>query len=91
MGQDGSLLQVVTDCNFDKGSKCYLSIEKRQRFPSGEMDARLDIKQGVIQSVKFYGDFFAGAEPEALAHLLIGGYFVAHQQAPWYRKHYRFW
>lgn len=33
------------------------NVEKRQRFPGGEIDAHLDVKQGIIQSVKFYGDF----------------------------------
>lgn len=48
------------------------NVEKRQRFPAGEIDARLDIQQGVIRSVKFYGDFFAEVEPEALEQRLIG-------------------
>lgn len=54
------------------GNSPDFNVEKRQRFPSGEVDARLDVKQGVIQSVKFYGDFFAEAEPEELGPLLIG-------------------
>jgi lipoate---protein ligase len=48
------------------------NVEKRQRFPGGEIDARLDIQRGVIQSVKFYGDFFAEGEPGELENLLTG-------------------
>ncbi|MBE0698511.1 MAG: lipoate--protein ligase [Anaerolineaceae bacterium] len=48
------------------------NLEKRQRFPGGEIEARLDVQQGVIRSVKFYGDFFSEVEPEALEQLLIG-------------------
>jgi lipoate---protein ligase len=48
------------------------NVEKRQRFPGGEIDARLDIQRGVIQSVKFYGDFFAEGEPGELEQLLTG-------------------
>jgi len=48
------------------------NVEKRQRFPGGEIDARLDIEQGVICSIKFYGDFFAEVEPDELERLLIG-------------------
>jgi len=48
------------------------NVEKRERFPGGEIDARLDIQKGVIRSVKFYGDFFAELEPEALEQRLIG-------------------
>ena len=48
------------------------NVEKRERFPGGEIDARLDVQQGVIRSVKFYGDFFAEAETEALEQMLTG-------------------
>ncbi len=48
------------------------NVQKRQRFPGGEIDARLDIQQGIIRSVKFYGDFFAEFEPEELEGLLVG-------------------
>ena len=48
------------------------NVEKRQRFPGGEIDARLDIQHGVIQAVKFYGDYFAEGEPAELELLLTG-------------------
>jgi lipoate-protein ligase A len=48
------------------------NIEKRQRFPGGEIDARLDVKQGMIQAAKFYGDFFSENEPEEIEKLLAG-------------------
>ncbi len=48
------------------------NVEKRQRFPGGEIDARLDVQQGIIRSVKFYGDFFAEVEPETLERRLVG-------------------
>ena len=48
------------------------NVEKRERFAGGEIDARLDVQQGVIRSVKFYGDFFAEAETEALEQMLTG-------------------
>ncbi len=48
------------------------NIEKRERFPDGEIDARLDVQQGLIRSVKFYGDYFAEMEPDALEHRLVG-------------------
>lgn len=48
------------------------NIQKRQRFEGGEIDARLDVQQGVIRSVKFYGDFFAEVEPDALEQMLTG-------------------
>jgi len=54
------------------GSSPEFNVEKRERFPGGEIDARLNVQQGVIRSVKFYGDFFAEAEPEGLEQLLVG-------------------
>ena len=48
------------------------NVEKRQRFPGGEIDARLEIKQGIIQSIKIYGDYFAENEPDELEKLLHG-------------------
>ena len=48
------------------------NLKKTQRFPSGEVDAHLDVKNGVIHEVKFYGDFFAESETEDLERLLVG-------------------
>lgn len=48
------------------------NVEKRERFPFGEIDARLFIEKGLIKSAKFYGDFFAEDEPESLEQRLIG-------------------
>jgi lipoate-protein ligase A len=48
------------------------NVQKKQRFPGGEIDARLFVSQGVIQSVRFYGDFFAEVEPDELERLLAG-------------------
>ncbi|NLG98804.1 MAG: lipoate--protein ligase [Chloroflexi bacterium] len=48
------------------------NVEKRKRFPGGEIDARLDVQQGVIRCVKFYGDFFAEADLAELEQKLVG-------------------
>ncbi len=48
------------------------SVEKRRRFPGGEIIARLDVKEGMIRTVEFSGDFFAQVEPAALERCLIG-------------------
>lgn len=54
------------------GNSPDFNVERRQRFPGGEIDARLFVKQGVIQSIKFYGDFFSEFHIEELEHLLSG-------------------
>lgn len=48
------------------------NVQKRQRFPFGEIDARLDVEKGIIRSIKFYGDFFAETEPDDLEKALCG-------------------
>lgn len=48
------------------------NVEKRQRFPGGEIDARLDIAQGLIRSARFFGDFFSEKEPAEIEKLLVG-------------------
>lgn len=58
------------DWNF--GHSPEFNIQKKQRFPSGEIDARLNVKEGRIKSVKFYGDFFATVEPDELEKILTG-------------------
>ena len=47
-------------------------IQKKQRFPFGEIGARLDVRQGVIESIEIFGDFFAESEPDELEKLLVG-------------------
>jgi len=54
------------------GSSPDFNVEKRERFTGGEIDARLDVKKGVIQAVRFYGDYFAELEPEGVEKKLIG-------------------
>ncbi|MEA4906286.1 MAG: lipoate--protein ligase [Chloroflexi bacterium] len=48
------------------------NVQQTQRFPSGEIDARLEVHQGVIQTVRFYGDYFAEVEQDELNHKLVG-------------------
>ena len=54
------------------GNSPEFNVQKKQRFPGGEIDARLDVKQGIIKSIKFYGDFFAESDTEELEQLLVG-------------------
>lgn len=45
------------DWNFGRSPD--FNIQKKDRFPIGEVDVRLDVGKGKIQNVKIYGDFFA--------------------------------
>lgn len=58
--------------NWNYGYSPDFNIEKCKRFPGGEIDVRLDVQKGLIQSIKFYGDFFSELEPQELEKLLTG-------------------
>ena len=47
------------------------------KFPSGLLDVRLDVKNGIIANCKIYGDFFGLGEIQDIEHKLIG---VRHQR-----------
>ncbi|NLJ78436.1 MAG: lipoate--protein ligase [Tissierellia bacterium] len=38
------------------------NIEKSNRYPSGKVETQIDVKDGIIQNIKFYGDFFGSGE-----------------------------
>jgi lipoate---protein ligase len=54
------------------GQSPAFNIQKVQRFPFGEIDARMDVEDGLIRSVHFFGDFFCEEEPDGLGYLLLG-------------------
>ena len=48
-------------------------IQKMRRIDGcGKLEVYMDIEKGIIQSLKFYGDFFSQKEPEDLARILLG-------------------
>lgn len=47
-------------------------MSRRQRFDWGTLDIRLNVRQGKISEIRFYGDYFSIGEPEALAARLKG-------------------
>ena len=48
-------------------------VQRRGRFPGGTLDVRMNVHQGVMTDVVFYGDFMATASQEELAAALRGG------------------
>jgi len=48
------------------------SYKNYKKFPFGGIEVRLDIKSGIIDKCKFYGDFFGSAGVEELESLLVG-------------------
>jgi lipoate-protein ligase A len=48
------------------------NVHKVKRFQAGEIDARIDVQQGSISEIKFYGDFIGPGDVSDLEELLIG-------------------
>jgi len=48
------------------------NVQKVQRFASGEIDARINVQDGLIQSIKFYGDFFGKESVGDVEYILKG-------------------
>jgi len=56
--------------NFGRSPK--FNIQKTQRFPFGQIDARIEVHNGVIQHVKLFGDFLGIRDVSDVESKLIG-------------------
>ena len=57
------------DWNIGRSPAC--NVPRAQRFSAGEIDVRIDVQQGRIAGLRFFGDFIGRTEVAALeAHLL---------------------
>lgn len=57
------------DWNYGRSPE--FNIQKINRFPFGQIDARIDVKDGIIQNIKIYGDFLAHGDTEVIESKLI--------------------
>ena len=58
--------------NWNYGFSPEFNVKQEQRFAGGKLEALIDVKQGVIHGIKFYGDFFGSENPEEIEVLLTG-------------------
>jgi lipoate-protein ligase A len=58
------------DWNYGRSPE--FNIQKINRFDFGQIDARIDVKDGVIQNIKIYGDFLAHGDTIDIESKLIG-------------------
>lgn len=54
------------------GKSPSFNMKASHKFPSGLLDVRLDVKNGIIENCKIYGDFFGIGEVEEIEKALIG-------------------
>ena len=64
--------QYYNNWDWVYGKSPEFTIKRRKHFDMGTIDARFDVKNGVIKNVKFYGDFFGPQDISALAEKLQG-------------------
>lgn len=58
------------DWNFGKSPA--FNLKESHKFDSGLLDVRLDVKKGIIENCKIYGDFFGLGDVKELENKLIG-------------------
>lgn len=58
------------DWNYGENPPC--NVQHARRFPAGEIDARLDVQQGRITSLRIFGDFMGRADVRELETCLQG-------------------
>ena len=58
------------DWNFGKSPK--FDVIHKKRFPIGTIDFRLNVKKGIIEEAKIYGDFFGVEDASEIARALEG-------------------
>jgi lipoate-protein ligase A len=59
--------------NFGKSPR--FNVQKKKRFPVGQVDTRIQVEAGIITLVKIYGDFLGHGEIQGLESLLTGQVF----------------
>jgi lipoate-protein ligase A len=58
------------DWNF--GYSPEFNMRQGKRFSSGKIEVLINVKNGIIYGIKFYGDFFSSENPEEIETLLLG-------------------
>jgi lipoate-protein ligase A len=58
------------DWNFGRSPE--FNIQKTNRFAFGQIDARMQVKDGVIEEIKFFGDFLGHGDTEEIEKNLTG-------------------
>ena len=58
--------------DWNYGASPEFNVKQAKRFEGGKVEVLINIKNGVIQSIKFYGDFFGSESPEEIEALLRG-------------------
>ena len=64
--------------DWNYGQSPAFDIERRQRFPIGSIEVRLNVAEGKITAAKIFGDFFGLGEIKDVDDLLVGTKYERH-------------
>ena len=75
--EDRRRVQALADAKYrtwdwNYGESPPFNLQRTRRFPSGEVDIRLFVEDGIITSIRFFGDFFSSRELSDLERCLTG-------------------
>ena len=48
------------------------NVQRAQRFPAGEIDVRIDVQEGRIAGIRFFGDYMGREDVGTLETMLLG-------------------
>lgn len=63
---------VYNNWDWIYGNSPEFTVQKRKHFNSGTIDARINVKDGVINNIRFFGDFFGTSDVSELEAKFIG-------------------
>lgn len=61
-----------TTWDWNYGYSPEFNVKQGKRFENGKIEVLINVKQGAIQGIKFYGDFFGSENPQEIEELLTG-------------------
>ncbi len=57
------------------GRSPQFNVQKTERFPIGEIDARIEVEGGVIRQIRFFGDYLGLSDVGEVEKMLVGSMF----------------
>lgn len=73
--------QKYRQWDWNYGRSPAFNVQRKKRFPIGELDLRIDVQEGRIEHIRLYGDFFAKNDTAEIELLLQGVRYDKHDIA----------
>jgi lipoate-protein ligase A len=74
---DRRAIEALADAKYrtwdwNYGESPPFNLQRTRRYPSGEVDVRLFVEDGIVKTIRFFGDFFSSREMPELERCLTG-------------------